>query len=69
MKNDFNKLYDHINNNNSQMKEHIRFLLRRVMSNIHTNKFVMTDVERERFSEIIHQQTEEIYEFIKDKIK
>ena len=63
MTNDFNKLYDHINNNTPDIKEHIRFLLKKAMRDAITGANMMSHAD------IITYQTEAIYEFIKDKIK
>ena len=68
MTNDFNKLYDHINNNTSDIKEHIRFLLKREVLGWGQSQFGFEGIS-DSVLRLINNQTEEIYEFIKDKIK
>jgi len=68
MINDFNKLYDHINNNTSDIKEHIRFLLKREVLGWGQSQFGFEGIS-DSVLRLINNQTETMYEFIKDKIK
>jgi len=68
MSNDFNKLYDHINNNTSDIKEHIRFLLKREVLGWGQSQFGFEGIS-DSVLRLINNQTETMYEFIKDKIK